>query len=150
MGMNAQAEIAYGYPCAEDAALPWGDDIEQWWRDINGYKSPFEIFDAEGNWLNGKRPDQKVIDEYYNHKFEWDKQNPLPVELCFTGSHDYSRTFLAVPNEGDSIDYGEFLPLSKSLVTPESAKITALEKFILDHGIEVDGQRGWHLFAFYG
>lgn len=150
MGMNARAEIACGYPCAEDAGLPWGDDIEQWWREINGYKAPFELYDETGNWLNGKKPEKKVIDEYYNHRREWEKQNPLPVELCFTGSHDYSLAFLAVPGERQSVDWGEFLDLSETLVTPDSKKIGALEKFVSEHDIKVDRPLGWHMFAFYG
>lgn len=150
MGMNAQAEIRYGYPCADDAELPWGSDIEKWWRGINGYKAPFELYDAEGNWLNGKKPDQKVIAEYYDHQFEWEKQHPLPVELCFTGSCDYSRTFLAVPNKGDFTSWGEFLDLSETLAAPEPTKIAALEKFVADHNIKVDGPLGWYMFAFYG
>lgn len=150
MGCNARAEIRYGYPCAEDAELPWGEDIEGWWREINGYKPPFELYTDEGEYIGGKKPNENLIDKYYEHQHKWEEENPLPVMLCFTGSHDYPQTFIALPDAGSETEWGHFLNINDDCMAQKPDRHEVLEKFISDYEIETDGEPGWYLFAFYG
>ena len=149
MGRNASAEIRYGFRTEEGTEFPWGEDLEDWWRETNGYKAPFELYDDNGEYIGGKEPAQSKIDAYYDHRFAWEKENQLPVELYFTGPCDYSITFLGVPNVGKSVDWGDFERLFiEDLAAPPGER--ELKQFLDKYEVPYLPEAGWYMMASYG
>ena len=80
MGVSTDAIICYGIPFKEGTEFPWEDkEIEDWWLEVCGYKEPFKIFTEEGEYIDGIKPLQSVMYEYFKHKREFLENNPLPI-----------------------------------------------------------------------
>ena len=94
-------QICFGIAFEEDYEFPWSgedSDIETWWRDLNGFKHSFELFDSEGNYIDGKEPSGEVVVKYFDEEREFDKLHPLPVEMVNYCSGDYPMWIIAVPS----------------------------------------------------
>lgn len=60
MGTPTNGYISFGIVFSEYAEFPWNidDRIEDWWvEDVCGYEPSFEIFDEDGEFIEGERPD---------------------------------------------------------------------------------------------
>ncbi len=90
MGTSTDAILCYGINLDEDKydELPWNEktedwedvyeDIDDWWEQVNGC-------------------DYGVIGDY-DLLYEWRKENPMPFELVWHCSYDYTMYILAVPD----------------------------------------------------
>lgn len=157
MGVSTDGQLCYGANF-EEASFPWDDeskyegDIEAWWRDVNGYKRPFELYDESGEYIDGVEPDKSKISEYYNHSSEWDKENPLPVSLVNGCSVDYPTWILAVPGteETASRGYPQKLGDMPLDLTVPLDKLKAFIEFLEEH-LEYNRENcGWWLSSYYG
>jgi hypothetical protein len=141
MGNDASATICLGIAIENGFEFPWQGDIDEWWiKEVCKYVPPFEIYTKDGNFINGKRPDEKVIEEYYDHKNKFEKEHPLPVTIVRNGAGDYdSGIILAVNNTVQSNDWD----------TPVDIKeLNKFWKFCKQY-LDMDVEPKW-LSAYYG
>lgn len=153
MSTLTNGQICYGVLFEEDFDFPWGEeDPEDWWRDtIQGYKRPFEIYTEDGDYIGGVRPDQSRLDEYFNHRRDFEKTHPFPVELVNCCSADYPRYIIAarstvkVARRG----YPEQFSADEISVTIEDANalVDFIRKYIQPNG---EIKAGWYLSSYWG
>jgi len=160
MSQTASATISYGFWFKYAYDLPWmadglGNDYgdyEKWWKDQLSYESPFELFNEDGNWINGEGPAQERIDDYYTHRREWEKAHPMPFEVVRTG--DYSgecNVIIAVPEAGMGADWNgaesfnpqDLFALDEEAVVELQTFYEAYLKDLPDH----DSTMRWYLSA---
>lgn len=98
-------QLCYGILFEENYEFPWDSrewdgDIDNWWLyKVHRYTNPFELFDEEGNWINGVEPAEEIIDQYYGERRKFrENRPPLPVELVNCRSCDYPIYILAIPD----------------------------------------------------
>jgi len=152
MGTSTNGEICYGIICDEGAEFPWDErgEIEEWWLlDVLKYKSPFELYDHKGQYINGVVPSKDKLSEYYDHRHSFLKANPLPVELVNYCSLDYPIYILAVPGSIKRASRGYPIVFDPAKLTVSFDQVQALLDFCEDHGIEV-GEAGWVLSSYWG
>lgn len=151
MGVSTDGQICYGILLEEDQELPWDSgqwdgNIEEWWLyAIQGYKNPFELYTAKGNYI-GLKPSEEKINQYYAAQREFKKQCPaLPVEPINCCSCDFPIYILAIPSSCRSASRGypeAFKPRDLD-VSDDEDEIHALLAFCEEHGIDGDGPRWW-------
>jgi hypothetical protein len=99
MGVSTNGILVYGIPFPEEYVFPWNDESdsepEEWWLKHLGYTPPFEIYE-DGEYINGVRPPDRMVDEYYNHRMDFLKKNPLPVSIEIHCSCDYPMYFVTL------------------------------------------------------
>jgi hypothetical protein len=96
MGRNVTAKIVYGYELGE-VSLPWDTYSEDpWWRKIKGFKPSVVIYDENDDYINGIRPPQELIDLYFKERKDWEKANPLPIEVINAGGGEFIYTVIAL------------------------------------------------------
>lgn len=157
MSTSTDGQICYGILFPEDYEFPWStneyeDDIDNWWRDVNGYVNPVESpFDDEGEYKPGYSQNDPRIHEYFKGPDAWDKVNPLPVELVNYQSDECPAYILAVPstvkiaNRGYPVAFGPGIEL---VVSGEDRQ--ALIDFCSKYGLEVDAPPSWYLSSYWG
>jgi len=152
MSISSDGHISYGYLMEDDTELPWGDDLDNWWRKLNGYVPPFEIYSDShpSGYVGGKKPPQNKIDEYFDHRNAWDKDHPLPVEEVNSQSYDYPLWILAVPGTYKSVSRGYPESFEPSELKVDAAKLSALDAFIAAHNIKPVKGPAWFLGSLYG
>ncbi len=154
MGVSTDEQIAYGVAFDEGTEFPWDTgtfdgDIENWWREIKGYKPPFKLYDDNG-YIGEKRPPEKKITEYYNHRSSWDKANPIPVQLVNTCSCDYPMYMLAVRGTVKEASRGCPKRFEPTELVVEQENREALIAFMKEHSIEGGSEPGWYLSSYWG
>jgi len=161
MGTSTDGQICFGIQFEEDYRFPWNSDnadIDNWWLyKICGYTNPFELYDEEGEWLNGIKPSQGQIKEYYDPQREFEKEHPLPVELINYCSGDYPDYIVAIPRTCMTSSRGfpkAFNP-KDFVITEEEA--TALVAFCQEHCQPYDEDYDppdftphWYLSSYWG
>lgn len=157
MGVSTDGEISYGIAFDEDYSFPWDDeqfegDIDNWWLDVNGYKPPFELYDEQGEYINGVIPSNEVIKEYFDHQRAFEKDMPaLPVELVNVCSNDYPMYILAVQGIGMIASRGYPKAFDPDSLVVTADQQNALREFCKAHGIDIEGNEpGWYLSSYYG
>ena len=147
MGQSTDGQISYGVRFPEGFEFPWdlrhdGDD-EAWWRETFGYKPPFEIYDKDGEYLDGKEPSEKQIDEYHEAQKKWEQANPLPFQMVNYCSGSAPLYILAVPGTVVTANrgYPQELDPQKDL-TVRKVAADKLVSFIAEH-IKVDPE-AWY------
>lgn len=154
MGVSTDGQICFGVAFDEGFGFPWEEeeyegDEQKWWRDINGYKSPFELYDKRGEYLD-KNTSKDRINEYYKHKHEWEEKNPFPISLVNCCSGEYPQYIIAVSSSCRSCSRGypdEFDP--KELVVTD-AEVRDLINFLNKYEIEYEGEPKWYLSSYLG
>jgi hypothetical protein len=154
MGMYATGTICFGLLLDEDDTemLPWEaesfDNGEQdWWQRVNGYMSPFEIYNEDGR-LPGVTEEQ--VSEYWNHLFTWKKENPLPFHLVNYCHCDYPMYILAIRSTVKEGDAGEPRHLGRDDLLLNTEERDVLLTFFDTYGIVVDENKlGWWLSGCY-
>jgi hypothetical protein len=123
MGVSTNGVICYGIKFEEGQEFPWDAEpwegaVQEWWRDVNGYKPPFELYDQHGNYhpsikvVPGRYPsdtkpeDESLTERYYAPQRAWDEAHPVPVELENYCSDDCPMYILSVPAIGTSAERG--------------------------------------------
>ena len=158
MSQSTDGHICFGILLEEGAGpFPWDEDdeygygdIEEWWRKINGYKPPFEIWEEHvAEYLPGVTLEMK--DEYYNHRRDWKKVNPVPVELVNYCSCDYPMYIIALSETCKNANrgYPEAFEPNDLVVSAERAMelINFCKKYGIDMGEEYPR---WWLSSYWG
>ena len=83
--------------------FPWKDkNPEDWWlKDICKWVPPFEIFDGNGNLIEGIS--DQSIKKYYIEKIKFENEHPIPFKVV-----NHGKTVLAIPSS-IVIAYDSFL-----------------------------------------
>ena len=154
MGQSTDGQICYGVMFEEDYEFPWDDekydgDIEDWWRDLCGYKPTNEIY-SNGGYVGGVKPPESVFQAYYEERRVFDKAHPIPFELVNYCSGDYPMYILAITRTCLSNSRG-----TPEAFNPESLTITEDEKsnlldFCAKHGLSFEGEPSWWLSSYWG
>lgn len=154
MTVHTDGQICYGVKFEEDYEFPWAaqdGDIEDWWRVINGYKPPFELFNADGNYIDGIEPSKARLREYFDARSLWDAEHDkLPVAEVNYCSGEYPMYILAVPSTCNSARRGypeKFDPAT--LVVSEEAQ-AALLAFCEKYGLTYEAGPAWWLSSYWG
>jgi hypothetical protein len=158
MGVSTDAIIAFGIEFEEGTELPWDkdeydDDINDWWREVNGFVNPVESpWDETGNYKDDKfSPECRTqIDAYFDARNTWDKANPLPVSCITHCSYDYPQYVLAVAGTERSANRGYPSVFKPETLVVEQEQIKALLDFCLKYDIEVENEPSWLLFSMWG
>ena len=151
MGVSTNGQICFGVMLEEGVELPWGEDIEEWWRKVNDFKDVHEPWTEEGEYAEGWEERDPRFKEYYDARREWLKKNPLPVALVNYCSGDYPMYILAVPETFIQCSRGYPTEISvpdSFIVTIDQA--TAVLDFIEKYEIECDKKMRWWLSSYYG
>lgn len=155
MGTSTNGQICHGVAFEEDFEFPWDaehdGDIDSWWLyGVHGFKHSFEIYDANGNHLNGKQPSAEDISRYFKESREFVDANPLPVTLVNYCSGDYPMYAIAVPRTVINAFRGDPTEFDPAALTVTDAERDALLSFCADHGIEVPSEPKWLLTSYWG
>ena len=142
MGQSTDGQISYGVRFPEGFEFPWDrshdGDEDAWWREVFGYKPPFELYDKDSEYLDGKKPAQERINEYYDAQTTWENANPLPFKLVNYCSGECPVYILSVPGTVVTANrgYPQELDPQKALTVRQMA-VDKLMTFIAEH-IKVD------------
>lgn len=149
MGVSTDAILFYGVLLPDDmeGSLPWSDDIESWWGKENGFEHSFEIYDESGDYLDGVRPEQERISAYYREWFDWQKANPMPVELIYHCSDEYPMYALALP--GSTIRAGRGYPEKIIDLAVNQDDLDSFVAFCRKYGFSVD-DLAWFMVSWWG
>lgn len=165
MGASTNGIICYGIKFEEGFefpwdAEPWDGEIEEWWGDVNGYKPPFELYDAAGNYhptirlVTGRYPsdtrpeDETLVERYHAHRLKWDEAHPLPVELENYCSAECPMYILAVRGVGLLARRGYAEQIHLTLETPQ--QLPALLAFCKAQKIRGGDGPKWWLCSYWG
>jgi hypothetical protein len=158
MGVSTNGQLCFGLVFEKGFCFPWdvdvdGDDsgdIEQWWRKVNGYKPPFELYTDDGNgYVGGVKPSEKKINEYYDTQNKWDREHPMPVMEVNYCSGDCPMYILAVPESFKNNRRGYPEKFDPKDLTVSQEGIDKLLKFCKDYDIEYEGEPGWYLTSLW-
>jgi hypothetical protein len=151
MGQSTNAEISFGIAFEEDYEFPWnGFDIEDWWREWCGFINSFEIYDEEGNHIDGKEPSAELVELYFAEQREFDKRHPLPVELVNYCSGDYPMWIIAVTEAGRLARRGYPVAFNPAELVVRDAQIAALVDFCKFYDLVGEGPPSWYLSSYWG
>jgi len=151
MGMSSDAIICFGIALEEEQEYPWDEyeEIEEWWlHEVLGYKHPFEIYDSEGNYIDGIRPDEATMKKYYNAESAVYNKSPLPIELVTHCSYEYPMYIVALPGTKLRAYRGDPKRVEMRRVPEEEKRI--LTDFCDRHEIEYSGKPCWWLASLFG
>jgi len=150
MGESTDGQLCCGIMFEEDFEFPWDDEaveLDEWWRIVNNcqVESPF----TEWGYY---KPGVTDSGDYYDQLRQWDKENPIPVELVNYCSGDCPAWILAVPSSVRSCSRGhplKFQPPTDLIVTfPE---VMDLVDFCEQFKIDIKGlQPAWYLSSYWG
>ncbi len=165
MSVSTNAEISFGILFDEDHEFPWDDekydtDMAEWWRDINGYKPPFELFDERGEYAAGipltkdqygrKEAPKEMVSAYFDHRHEWEKAHPLPVELVNVCSGGYPTYILAIEGSVTTAYRGSPKEISAAMLVASDEAAGVLISFCKKYGIEGGDGPKWWLSSYWG
>ena len=155
MGISTDGQICYGVLFEDDYEFPWdaeeyGGDIEAWWRAVNGYQPPFELYDSDGNYLDGIEPPQMRIDAYFGARHEWDEQHAVPVARVNACSGDHPLYIVAVPSTVRKAYRGWPETFNPTDLQVDSTAVDELCEFCDKYGLAYQGEPAWYLSSYYG
>lgn len=162
MSQSTDGQICYGVVFPEGFEFPWDADdetgIESWWRTVNGYKKPFELYAEDDD----TEPPESKIDEFYEHQDKWDEANPIPVELVNYCTGDCPMYIIATKDSVKTNSRGypeEFIP-SELKTTEEKTLINFIEKHLMEsinkhnndeyNDTPIEIKPKWYLSSFWG
>jgi len=152
MGTSTNGQICYGIAFEEEFEFPWGErEIDEWWIfDVQGFKHSFEIFDASGNYLDGREPSKDEVSRYFAERRKFAEEHPLPVMLETHCSGEYPMYILAV--KGSCLENRRGYPaeFDPAALVVTDAEHDALLKFCADHGIAHAAEPKWLLTSYWG
>lgn len=153
MGVSTDGQISYGVVIEEGYEFPWDvkheDDLEDWWRRVNGFEDLHDPWTAEGGYADGWSREDPRFKDHYAHRHEWESHNPLPIELINYCSGDVPMYVIAIPDTGKICYRGcptVFDPASLVVTDQQRDNLLAfLEKWSIKHG-----EPGWVLTSYWG
>lgn len=155
MSVSTDGQICFGILFEESFEFPWDlspwdGEYEDWWRDMNGYEPPFNLYDSRGNYLDGIEPSKDRIHEYYAARREFDKARPFPVELVNVCSCDFPIYILAAPGTFIYAARGYPKELGVTDLAVKTTNVDALYAFCKKYGIETEASAKWYLSGYWG
>lgn len=152
MTVSTDGIICFGVLIDEDVKLPWDDyAFDDWWIEtVHGYEPPFQLYDSDGEYLNGVKASKEETTQYYAHRRDFEKEHPQtiqPVNCCHS---DYPIWILAVPSSVRRCHRGYPLPIMPSNLKVEKEEWDTLHQFCVQFGIEIkDNSMGWWLASYW-
>lgn len=153
MGVSTNGQICFGIAFEEGTEFPWHSDgiIEDWWvYKVHNFKHSKDLYDSEGEYLNGVKPSDAEVTKYYAEYRAFLEAHPIPVKEVNYCSGDYPMWILAVPDSVLSCGRGDpttFSPSSLSVTEEEKA---ALVLFCDLYEIETTNEPDWLLTSYWG
>ena len=159
MSVSTDGQICYGIRLLseeagdEDVSFPWDGDkydgIDDWWTaGVCGYKPPFEIYNTQGEYLDGVSPSEDRIHEYYEHRREFEEAHPFPYELVNACHSDHPVDILAIQETVMVALRGypeTFDPRGLRVYESEAEELLA---FCAEHKIGTKGEPSWWLSSY--
>lgn len=156
MGTTTNGQICYGIAFEEDHEFPWDKEeyeygINEWWKAVNGYNQPVEVYDEHGEYINGIGPDEKIFREYYDHKHDWEEKNPLPIELVNYCSLECPMYILTISASVITARRGYPTVLSGEEFDINAVDVNPIIDFCQEYNIEYDIDKfQWYLSSYWG
>ena len=157
MGTSTDGQLSYGVLIDEEFEFPWdaedyGGDIEEWWRDVRGFRNPVESpFNEYGRYKPGFSDASPEVREYFKNQREWVSwlaANPVPVKLVDYCSGDCPMWLLASRHVRSSSGCPKMVDIEFLRETGVASRqlIEFLEEFKIEH----NGEIGWWLSSYWG
>lgn len=155
MGVSTNGQICYGIIFDDGFEFPWdaekwGGDIDEWWRDVNGYEPGFNPYTDEGNHREGVVEDDPRIYEYHSRMQNWMKEHPIPVKLINYCSGEVPMYILAVSCSCITSRRGHPIDFDPKSLTLDGVQGLLLGLFCTKYGIETEDEPKWWLSSFWG
>ena len=148
MTVSTNGQLCYGVQ-VKDGEHPWENfDSAGWWLDICGWKPPFELYDEEGNYINGEEPPKEKVREYYEALDKFTEEHPPQVEIVTHCSDGYPMYIVAMPGTFSRNYRGDPVKI-ENLNVPEGAS-KFLKDFCEKHNIPTEGDPAWWLSSYWG
>lgn len=119
----------------------------------NGYVNPHEDPYDDRGYKPGFTRDDPRVGVYHDHRIDWRKQNPLPVDLVNYCHIDHPMYILTIPDSRLSVDASRGYPKALDLPSMLAAENEGREKllaFMSEHGIVADSAPAWYLSSYWG
>lgn len=156
------AHVCYGIQFPEGMIFPWNKDhtegdinnlLEQWWSEQkNGFEPTEDIYDENGNELEGITQEQK---ENYAHEYDvFNANNPCPFTLINYNTDERPMYILALtyllytgtPKFPKILDMQDLYMSATRTYIPRNILIN----FCVDHEIEINNQElQWYLSSYW-
>lgn len=153
MSISTDGQICFGVLLDEDQHYPWDDydGIEDWLlRAVFEYRPTKELFDIDGEWVDGKKPEQEVIDQYFIERRHFLENNPFPVELVNVCSGDCPIYILAIPESIKKAQRGYPESISPWKMNWNNRWEDDLLAFCDKYELAFSGTADWFLSAYWG
>lgn len=149
MGVSTDGELNFGIIFEEDTEFPWEKyDFDDWWMNECGWEPPFELYDSDGEYIDGVRPPEEKIGEYFRAMREFESKNPAPIRLINYCSSKFPMWMIAVgQGHRASRGYPQRINPDELIVYPEEIEMLKdfCEKYIGEFS-----DPGWYLTSYYG
>lgn len=132
MSQSTNGQIAFGIVYDEGTEFPWSerDDFDDWWlNDICNFKPSREIWDEAGNFINGVRPEQSVINAYFNEKDEFLENHVCLIEPLNVCSYEYPIYALIISSTKITASGGNPTVFEPDTLVVTDEEIQALKDF---------------------
>lgn len=146
MSFDASATITFGVTV--EGELPWGDDLEQWWRDQNGFVDLPSPYGPDGNYAEGFNDESPEIVPFHEARRDWMKANPLPFEIHYSGSCEERTAVFAVPGSESVYHWDKpetFCSPPNGIPRGAEDMVAFFKKHSIEHSLPQ-----WLVLVFYG
>ena len=154
MGVSTDGQLSFGIMFDEGFQFPWTDPDDEegdgglaaWWRRVNNMPEPaFYPYTEDGKYKQGVLVNDPRIDEYFLHRSDWLKANPIPIDLVEHCSISHQMYIISVPGLRFTASRG--FPLE---IAPEQLQVTCAQRqlpiiFCEKWGIDMPDQPKWWL-----
>lgn len=151
MGISTDGILCFGIMLEEEIELPWGkDDIEDWWiYEVKGYKNLYEVYDDKGEYINGVKPAEEVIDKYFEARRKFKEKNPLPISLVLHCSCDYPLYIVSLPHLNFYAERGYPEKIDPEKLNVKTRDVDLIVNFCKEHNLETVGEPNWYLCSLW-
>jgi hypothetical protein len=152
MGQSTDGQICFGIKFDEGFEFPWKDDLEDFWLEkVLGFQRSFQLFDNDGEYIDGIKPPQSVIDKYLQEKSDFEESHPqCPFELVNYCSWECPEYILAIKRTCKSANRGYPDQFDPSTLTVTKEEIESLIDFCHKHEIICESEPAWYLSSYWG
>lgn len=158
MSISTDGQICYGILLEEDITFPWQDEsygglIEDWYcYGVLGFKHPFELLDSHGDYIDGIKPSEERLTQYFQEKRDFLKKHPpLPVAMVNVCSWNNPVWIIAISESVIEANRGDptvFRPMDLAENAPLKWNLT-LTDFCKTHKIPFEGYPQWYLSSYW-
>ncbi len=154
MSVSTNGQLCYGCLFEEGYEFPWSNDefeydIEVWWQHVKGFVNPEESpYDENGNHKPGVSGDSRIVTKYWSAVSEWNKNNPIPVEVINYCSDNCPMYLLSTKTLTNRRGFPVEVKLEFFKNTEQAHKV--LVSFLEEFNLVPDSVIGWWLSSYYG